>query len=125
MHNDRLPNADHVVIGRIENVSVVDRDGNPIAPEPRTTSENVLIKLSACTTHVIRTSLGRFPARFESIYRGATPLDVAAEKKTMLGEEYIFAIKGNNLQVMSHMKFEDRVTSEKDLIRRLKSQPIE
>jgi len=51
VHNDRLPNADHVVLGRIENVSVVDRDGNPVAPEPRTTSENALIKLDVCTTH--------------------------------------------------------------------------
>jgi hypothetical protein len=120
-----IPNADHIVLGRIEKISIVDQKGRLVAKEPKFTSDDALIRLAVSTTHVIRTFLGTFPEKFESIYRGATPIDVAAERKTMLGEEYIFIMRGKDLQGMSRLKFAERVTTEKDLLRRLKTQPIE
>ena len=121
----RLKGVDHIVLGRVEQVDVVDGSGRPLAAEPEYTGRDALIRMKVRTTQVIRTSFAAFPATFERVYRPATPRKVSSERSVMNGKEWIFLASGTNLQSASWCGFDERITNEAALVRHLKAMPLE
>lgn len=112
-----LPHSDHIVLGRIESVSLVDDDGNSLPSKTNITNKGVLIKQTIRTTHVIRTSLPEFPKTFEQLRDPGkgTPTDLCKEREK-IGQEWVFGLKDPELHgTISIFHPEKRILTEKEL----------
>jgi hypothetical protein len=120
------PDADHIVLGRIEAVALVDYAGNSLPTNTEIAKEGVLIKQTIRTTHIIRTSLPAFPETFEQLRdpTKGSPTNLPKERDR-IGQEWVFGLKGANLQGTGSMHVpKKRITTEKELEDVLKQLPI-
>lgn len=121
----RVKGVDHIALGVVERVAVVDGSGNPLAPEPEYTSPTALIRLTVRTTLVIRTSFAVFPETFQRVYRPAVPEKFEHARSAMLGKEWVFLLKGTNMNHATWCRFEERITNEAALVQHLNALPVE
>ncbi len=121
----RIEGVDHIALGVVDRVDVVDASGKPLVADPEFTSETALIRLTVRTTLVIRTPFPTFPETFQRVYRPAVPEKVEHERSAMVGKEWVFMVKGTNMNHATWCAFNERITNESALIQHLKALPVE
>jgi len=119
--------ADHIFVGTVQKVEVVDAQTNVVATPPSPLERGMRLRLTVKPEKAwIRTSLKKLPPEVQVTYDiGKFTLSYEAEKEHYLNKEFVFLLVGQDFSPVAFLSFAEPKEQLAAIMKILGTKPVE
>ena len=117
--DQRLPDADHIVVGVAKNLEVIGFDGKVIS-DPEADATGLKCRLTIEVSEVIKSEVSPFPKSITVTYQNKWHKRVRPEREAFVGRKVIYLLRGKDFAPVDQYQFVESIDDQNKIMELLK-----